>query len=64
MSNYFRLVPELEYVSRLPGAKIGDYIKVKNLFRKGEISMVIIILSIMVFITMKQKRLRIVKELQ
>lgn len=37
MSNYFRLVPELEYVSRLPGAKIGDYIKVKNLFRKGEI---------------------------
>jgi hypothetical protein len=37
MSNYFRLVPELEYVSRLPGAKIGDYIKVKNLFRKSEI---------------------------
>lgn len=37
MSNYFRLVPELEYVSRLPDAKIGDYIKVKNLFRKGEI---------------------------
>ena len=37
MSNYFRLVPELEYVSRLPGAKIGDYIKVKNLFKKGEI---------------------------
>ena len=37
MSNYFRLVPELEYVSRLPGAKIGDYIKVKNLFKKCEI---------------------------
>lgn len=37
MSNYFRQVPELEYVSRLPGAKIGDYIKVKNLFKKGEI---------------------------
>jgi hypothetical protein len=37
MSNYFRLVPELEYVSRLPGAKIGDYIKVKNLFRKSKI---------------------------
>jgi hypothetical protein len=37
MSNYFRLVPELEYVSRLPGAKIGDYIRVKNLFKKGEI---------------------------
>jgi hypothetical protein len=37
MSNYFRQVPEFEYVSRLPGAKIGDYIKVKNLFKKGEI---------------------------
>jgi hypothetical protein len=37
MSNYFRLVPELDYVSRLPGAKIGDYVKVKNFFRKGEI---------------------------
>jgi hypothetical protein len=37
MSNYFRLVPELEYVSRLPDANIGDYIRVKNLFRKGEI---------------------------
>ena len=37
MSNYFILVPELEYVSILPGAKIGDYIKVKNLFKKGEI---------------------------
>jgi hypothetical protein len=37
MSNYFRQVPEFEYVSRLPGAKIGDYIRVKNLFKKGEI---------------------------
>tara|TARA_R110000868_G_scaffold189039_2_gene431892 strand:+ start:1369 stop:2037 length:669 start_codon:yes stop_codon:yes gene_type:complete len=37
MSNYFRQVPEFEYVSRLPDAKIGDYIKVKNLFKKGEI---------------------------
>jgi hypothetical protein len=37
MSNYFSYIPDLEYVSRLPGAKIGDYIKVKNLFRKGEI---------------------------
>ena len=37
MSNYFSYIPDLDYVSRLPGAKIGDYIKVKNLFRKGEI---------------------------
>ena len=34
MSNYFNLVPDFEYVSRLPDAKIGDYITVKNLFRK------------------------------
>lgn len=37
MSNYFRLIPEFEYVSRLPDAKIGDYIRVKNLFKKGKI---------------------------
>jgi hypothetical protein len=37
MSNYFRQVPEFEYVSRLPGANIGDYIRVKNLFKKGKI---------------------------
>jgi hypothetical protein len=37
MSNYFRQVPEFEYVSRLPDAKIGDYIRVKNLFKKGKI---------------------------
>ena len=34
MSSYFNLVPDFEYVSRLPDAKIGDYITVKNLFRK------------------------------
>ena len=37
MSNYFRLVPDFEYVSRLPDARIGDYIRVKNLFKKGKI---------------------------
>jgi len=37
MSNYFRQVPEFEYVSRLSGANIGDYIRVKNLFKKGKI---------------------------
>ena len=35
MSDYFRKVPDFEYVSRLPGAKIGDYITVKNLFKRG-----------------------------
>ena len=35
MSNYFRKVPDFEYVSRLPDAKISDYIRVKNLFKKG-----------------------------
>lgn len=32
---YFRQLPSLEYVSRLPDSKIGDYIQVKNLFRRG-----------------------------
>jgi len=35
MSNYFKQVPDFEYVSRLPDAKISDYITVKNLFKKG-----------------------------
>jgi hypothetical protein len=34
---YFRQVPDLDYVSRLPDSKISDYIRVKNLFRKGKI---------------------------
>ena len=34
MSNYFNLVPDFEYVSRLPNAKISDYIRVKNLFKR------------------------------
>ena len=38
MSNpYFRQLPSFEYVSRLPDAKIGDYIEVKNLFKKGKL---------------------------
>lgn len=32
---YFRQLPSFEYVSRLPDAKINDYIEVKNLFKKG-----------------------------
>jgi len=35
MSNYFKQVPDFDYVSRLPNAGISDYIKVKNLFKKG-----------------------------
>ena len=35
MSNYFKKVPNFEYVSRLPDANISDYIPVKNLFKKG-----------------------------
>jgi len=37
MSNYFKQLPDFEYVSRLPDAKISDYIKVKNLFKKGKL---------------------------
>ena len=38
MSNYFDQVPDFEYVSRLPNAKIGDYITVKNLFKRGKLA--------------------------
>jgi len=34
MSNYFNLIPDFEYASRLPDAKISDYITVKNLFKR------------------------------
>ena len=37
MSSYFQRVPDLNYVSRLPDANIGDYIRVKNLFKKGKL---------------------------
>ena len=35
MSSYFSEVPDFEYVSRLPDAKISDYITVKNFFKRG-----------------------------
>ena len=38
MSSYFDLVPNFDYVSRLPDAKISDYITVKNLFKKGKLA--------------------------
>jgi hypothetical protein len=37
MPSYFRQVPDFEYVSRLPDAKIGDYARVKNLFKRGKL---------------------------
>ena len=35
MSDYFNRLPDFEYPSRLPDAKISDYIRVKNFFKKG-----------------------------
>ena len=37
MSNYFSQLPDFEYVSRLPNARISDYIPVKNFFKKGKL---------------------------
>ena len=37
MSNYFSYVPDFEYTSRLPDAKISDFITVKNLFKRGKL---------------------------
>ena len=37
MSNYFSQIPNFEYISRLPDAKISDYIPVKNIFKKGKL---------------------------
>ena len=37
MSNYFSKIPNFEYVSRLPDAKISDYIPVKNIFMRGKL---------------------------
>ena len=37
MSNYFSQIPDFDYVSRLPDAKISDYITVKILFKRGKL---------------------------
>ena len=37
MSDYFNQIPDFDYVSRLPDAKISDYITVKNLFKRGKL---------------------------
>ena len=38
MSNpYFRQVPNFDYVNRFPNTNIGDYIQVKNIFKRGKL---------------------------
>lgn len=37
MAHYFKFLPNFEYVSRLPNAKINDYIQIKNFFKRGKI---------------------------
>jgi hypothetical protein len=37
MSSYFRQLPDFEYVNRNVDSKIGDYSKVKNLFKRGKL---------------------------
>ena len=38
MANYFKQIPNFEYVNRLPNAPISDYLKVKNLFKRGKLA--------------------------
>jgi hypothetical protein len=37
MAHYFKFLPNFDYVSRLPDAKINDFIQIKNFFRRGKI---------------------------
>jgi len=37
MSNYFSKIPNFDYVSRLPNAKISDYVRVKNFFKRAKL---------------------------
>ena len=37
MAHYFKYIPDFEYVSRLPDARIDDYIQIKNFFLRGKI---------------------------
>ena len=49
MSNYFKKLPNFDYVSRLPNAIIGDYMPGKNLFKKGflrEVSLTFLLLNL------------------
>jgi hypothetical protein len=35
---YFRQIPNFRYVSRIDNAKIGEYVDVKNLFKRGKLN--------------------------
>lgn len=37
MAHYFSYLPNFDYVSRLPNAKIGDYVQIKNFFRRSKV---------------------------
>jgi hypothetical protein len=37
MAHYFRDIPNFNYVNRIPGSKISDYVEVKNLFKRGKL---------------------------
>lgn len=37
MSHYFRDIPNFNYVNRIPGSKISEYVEVKNLFKRGKL---------------------------
>jgi hypothetical protein len=37
MSSYFEKIPDFDYVSRLPNAKLSDYVRVKNLFKRAKL---------------------------
>lgn len=37
MASYFRNIPDFDYVSRTSDKNISEYIKVKNLFKRGKI---------------------------
>lgn len=37
MAHYFKFLPNFDYASRLPDAKINDFIQIKNFFRRGKI---------------------------
>ena len=39
MSNYFSYLPNVEYISRIPGdQRINSYVEVKNLFKRVQLS--------------------------
>ena len=37
-NQYFSYLPDFEYVSRLSGSNISDYVRVKNLFKRTKVN--------------------------